>query len=240
MDYQTDIRDVLPAVRVPTLVLQRTVARAEESRWIAGQIPGARLVSLPGRDHMLLSGNTDAVVDEMERFLTGTVQTSPQLDRVLATVLFTDLAGSTRHLTRVGDRGWADLVGQHHAIVRGLLAAYRGQENDTAGDGFFATFDGPTRAVRCAQEIVRSLQPLGLTVRAGIHTGECETADGKATGIAVVVAARVMAQAAGRQILVTSTVKDLVAGSGLIFATAGARELKGLPGMWQLYTVADG
>jgi len=154
-------------------------------------------------------------------------------------VLFTDLVDSTGHLTRVGDRGWADLVRQHHAIVRGLLATYRGQENDTAGDGVFATFDGPTRAVRCAQEIVQSLQSIGLAARAGIHTGECETADGKAAGIAVVVAARVMARAAGGQILVTSTVKDLVAGSGLIFAAAGAHELKGVPGTWQLYTVAD-
>jgi class 3 adenylate cyclase len=239
MDYETDIRQVLPTVRVPTLVLQRTPARAEESRWIAGQIPAARLVSLPGPDHMLLSGDTDAVVDEIERFLTGTIRTAPQLDRVLATVLFTDLAGSTRHLTRVGDRGWAELVGQHHAIVRELLNTYRGRENDTAGDGFFATFDGPTRAVRCAQEIVGSLQPLGLAVRAGIHTGECETADGKAAGIAVVIAARVMAQATGGQILVTSTVKDLVAGSGLTFAAAGAHELKGVPGMWQLYAVAN-
>lgn len=239
MDYQTDVRHVLPAVRVPTLVLQRTAASAEESRWIAGQIPGARLVSLPGPDHMLISGNTDAAVDEIERFLTGTVQTAPQLDRVLATVLFTDLVESTRHLARAGDRGWADLVSQHHAIVRGLLKTYRGQENDTAGDGFFATFDGPTRAVRCAQEIVRSLQPIGLEVRAGIHTGECETADGKAAGIAVVVAARVMARAAGGQILVTRTVKDLVAGSGLIFGAAGEHQLKGIPGTWQLYTVAD-
>ena len=178
-------------------------------------------------------------MDQIERFLTGTVQTEPQLDRVLATVLFTDLVESTRHLARAGDRGWADLVGQHHAIVRGLLKTYRGQEIDTAGDGFFATFDGPTRAVRCAQEIVWSLQPIGLAVRAGIHTGECETADGKAAGIAVVVAARVMARAAGGQILITSTVKDLVAGSGLTLEAAGEHELKGVPGTWQLYTVVD-
>jgi class 3 adenylate cyclase len=239
MDYQTDVRHILPAVRVPTLVLQRTAAAAEESRWIAGQIPGARLLSLPGPDHMLISGDTDVVVDEIERFLTGTVHTAPQLDRVLATVLFTDLVDSTGHLTRVGDHGWTDLVTQHHAIVRDLLTTYRGQENNTTGDGFFAIFDGPTRAVRCAQEIVRSLQPIGLAVRSGIHTGECEKADGEAAGIAVVVAARVMARAVGGQILVTSTVKDLVAGSGLVFAAAGAHELKGIPGTWQLYTVAD-
>lgn len=240
MENQTDIREVLPAVRVPTLVLQRTAASAEESRWIAGQIPAARLLSMPGPDHMLISGNTDAVVDEIERFLTGTVRTTPQLDRVLATVLFTDLVESTQRLIKAGDRGWADLVGQHHAIVRGLLTTYRGSENDTAGDGFFATFDGPTRAVRCAREIVQSLQLIGLAVRAGIHTGECETADGKAAGIAVVIAARVMAQAAASQILVTSTVKDLVAGSGLIFTAAGAHELKGIPGTWPLYAVLDG
>ena len=240
MENETDIRQVLPAVRVPTLILQRTAASAEESRWIAGQIPAARLLSMPGPDHMLISGNTDAVVDEIERFLTGTVRTTPQLDRVLATVLFTDLVESTQRLINAGDRGWADLVGQHHAIVRGLLTTYRGSENDTAGDGFFATFDGPTRAVRCAREIVQSLQLIGLAVRAGIHTGECETADGKATGIAVVIAARVMAQAAASQILTTSTVKDLVAGSGLIFTAAGAHELKGIPGTWPLYAVVDG
>ena len=160
---------------------------AGESRWIAGQIPAARLLSMPGPDHMLISGNTDAVavVDEIERFLTGRVRTTPQLDRVLATVLFTNLVESTQRLINAGDRGWADLVGQHHAIVRGLLKTYRGWENDTAGDGFFATFDGPTRAVRCAREIVRSIQLIGLAVRAGIQAGECETADGKAAGIAV-------------------------------------------------------
>jgi class 3 adenylate cyclase len=146
---------------------------------------------------------------------------------------------STQYLARVGDRGWTDLVTRHHAVVRDLLKTYRGQEMDTAGDGFFATFDGPARAVRCAQEIVHSIRPLGLEVRAGIHTGECEIADGKAAGLAVVVAARVMARAAGSQVLVTSTVKDLVVGSGLSFAAAGTHELKGVPGTWQLYSAAD-
>jgi class 3 adenylate cyclase len=240
MENETDIRQVLPAVRVPTLVLHRTAASAGESQWIAGQIPAARLLSMPGPDHMLIAGDTDAVVDEIERFLTGTVRTAPQLDRMLATVLFTDLVESTRQLVKAGDRGWADLVSQHHAIVRGLLTTYRGRENDTAGDGFFATFDGPTRAVRCAREIVQSLRPIGLAVRAGIHTGECEIADGKAAGISVVVAARVMAHAAASQILVTNTVKDLVAGSGLIFTTAGDHQLKGVPGTWQLYAVMEG
>jgi class 3 adenylate cyclase len=229
MDYETDIRHVLPALRVPTLVLNRRADSAEESGWIAAQIPGASLVHLPGRDHMLISGDTDAAIDEIERFLTGAVRSAPQLNRILATVLFTDLVESTRHLARVGDRGWAELLDRHHAIVRDLLKTYRGQEVDTTGDGFFATFDGPARAIRCAQEIARSLRPLGLEVRAGIHTGECEIADGKAAGIAVVVAARVMAQAVGGQVLVTNMVKDLVAGSGLTFAAAGAYELKGVP-----------
>jgi len=178
---------------------------------------------------MLISGDTDAAIDEIERFLTGAVRSAPQLNRILATVLFTGLVESTRHLARVGDRGWSELLDRHHAIVRDLLKTYRGQEVDTTGDGFFATFDGPARAIRCAQEIARSLRPLGLEVRAGIHTGECEIADGKAAGIAVVVAARVMAQAVGGQVLVTNMVKDLVAGSGLTFAAAGAYELKGSP-----------
>jgi class 3 adenylate cyclase len=188
---------------------------------------------------MLISGDTDAAIDEIERFLTGAVRSAPQLNRILATVLFTGLVESTRHLARVGDRGWAELLDRHHAIVRDLLKTYRGQEVDTTGDGFFATFDGPARAIRCAQEIARSLRPLGLEVRAGIHTGECEIADGKAAGIAVVVAARVMAQAVGGQVLVTNMVKDLVAGSGLTFAAAGAYELKGVPDTWQLYTAID-
>jgi class 3 adenylate cyclase len=153
--------------------------------------------------------------------------------------LFTDLVESTRRLTAFGDRGWADLMQRHHAVVRELLKTYRGQEMDTAGDGFFATFDGPARAVRCAQEIVRSLRSLGLGVRAGIHTGECETADGKAAGLSVVVAARVMARAADGQVLVTNSVKDLVAGSGLTFAAAGTHELKGIRDPWRLYAAVN-
>jgi class 3 adenylate cyclase len=188
MDYETDTRHILPALRVPTLVLNCRADSAEESGWIATQIPGVSLVDLPGRDHMLISGDTDAPIDEIERFLTRAVRSAPQLNRILATVLFTDLVESTRHLARVGDRGWAELLDRHHAIVRDLLKTYRGQEVDTTGDGFFATFDGPARAIRCAQEIARSLRPLGLEVRAGIHPGECEIADGKAAGIAVVVA----------------------------------------------------
>jgi class 3 adenylate cyclase len=239
MDYETDVRQVLPAIGAPALVLNRRASSAEESRWIAAQIPGARFVNLPGDDHMLISGDTDGAVDEIERFLTGAVRTAPELDRVLATVLFTDLVESTRRLTAVGDRGWADLMQRHHAVVRELLKTYRGQEMDTAGDGFFATFDGPARAVRCAQEIVRSLHSLGLGVRAGIHTGECETADGKAAGLSVVVAARVMARATDGQVLVTNTVKDLVAGSGLTFDAAGTHELKGIRDPWQLYAAVN-
>lgn len=236
MEVATDVRDVLPAISCRTLVIRRgPLQPVEEAAWIAGQIPSARLLEMPGSDHMLISGDTDAVIDEVERFLTGAVHTAPVLDRVLATILFTDLAASTEQLARLGDHDWAELIRRHHAVVRGLLETYRGRELDTAGDGFFAVFDGPARAVRCAQQIVEDVSRLGLVVRAGVHTGECEVVEEKLAGLAVVVAARVMALAAPGTVLVSSTVKDLTAGAGIELIDAGSHQLKGVPGSWQLF-----
>jgi class 3 adenylate cyclase len=241
MEAATDVREVLPAISCRTLVIRRgPLQPVDEAAWITGQIRSARLLDLPGPDHMLLSGDTDGVLDEIERFLTGGLHTAPVLDRVLATILFTDLVASTEELARLGDHGWTELIARHHAVVRGLLATYRGRELDTAGDGFFAVFDGPARAVRCAQQIVEDVSRLGLTVRAGVHTGECEVLETKLAGLAVVVAARVMALATPGTVLVTSTVKDLTAGAGIDLIDAGNHELKGIPGSWQLFTAAPG
>jgi class 3 adenylate cyclase len=205
-----------------------------EGRYIAAKIPGAKFVELPGADHWISAGDVDALADEIEEFLTGT-RTHAAPDRVLATVLFTDIVGSTAVATELGDRRWRDLLEQHHAVVRNELARARGREVDTAGDGFFASFDGPARAVRCAKAIVDGVRELGLDVRSGLHTGECELVDGKVTGIAVHTGARVAAQAGPGEVLVSSTVKDLVAGSGLEFQDRGVHELKGIPGEWRLY-----
>lgn len=237
MDAATDVRDVLPAISCRTLVIRRGPLKPmEEAEWIAAQIPSARLLDLPGPDHMLISGDTDSVMDEIERFLTGELHTAPVLGRVLATILFTDLAASTEQLAQLGDHHWTQLIKRHHAVVRELLDTYRGRELDTAGDGFFAAFDAPARAVRCAQQIVEVVSRLGLAVRAGVHTGECEVLDAKLAGLAVVVAARVMALATPGTVLVTSTVKDLTAGAGIELSDAGVHQLKGVPGSWQLFT----
>jgi class 3 adenylate cyclase/alpha-beta hydrolase superfamily lysophospholipase len=238
---ELDIRPVLPTIQAPTLVLHRQgdpVERVEAGRDFAQRIPGARFVELAGNDWPVWAGDQKALFDAIESFLRGIREEEAELDRVLATVLFTDIAGSTRKATAVGDRAWRELVEHHHAVVRALLGRYRGVEQDVAGDGFFATFDGPARGVKCAQAIVDAVRPLELEVRAGIHTGEVGTAGGKVTGIAVNVAARVAALAKPCEILVSQTVKDLVAGSGLRFDDRGPRELKGVEGAWQLYAVA--
>jgi pimeloyl-ACP methyl ester carboxylesterase len=242
MNTNIDTRAVLPAISVPTLVLHRTGdlnVKAAEGRWIADQIPGARYVELPGDDHLAWVGDTDALLDEVEEFLTG-VRRAPSPDRVLATVLFTDIVGSTERLTQVGDRRWREMLDEHHRLVRRELERYRGREIDTAGDGFLSTFDGPARAIRCARAISDSVRPLGLEVRAGLHTGECELVGNRIAGIAVHTGARIVALARPGEILVSSTVKDLVAGSGIEFVEHGEHELKGVPGRWQLYAASPG
>jgi class 3 adenylate cyclase len=241
MNTQIDVRDVLPTIRTPTLVLHRVDdrdAKVEEARWIADHIPGARLVELEGDAHTLWGGDTDAIVDEIEEFLTG-VRPHRQADRVLATVLFTDIVGSTERATELGDSRWRELLNAHHAQVRKQLDRFRGHEIDTAGDGFFATFDGPARAVQCATAIRDAVQSLGMEIRAGVHTGEVQLTDGRVTGIAVHLGARVAGLAGSGEVLVSSTVKDLVAGSGIAFEERGTHVLKGVPGEWRLYAVAD-
>jgi class 3 adenylate cyclase len=238
--FETDIRDLLPTVRVPTLVLTRGLDAGGEgspATYVADRIPGATLMRVEGGDFPKWLGDQATTVDEVRSFLTG-VRVGPEPDRVLATVVFTDIVGSAEIVAGRGDAGWRDLVERHHAVVRRLLETYRGVEIDTAGDGFFATFDGPARGVRCAQAIRDAVGALGMEVRAGVHTGEVDVGGEKATGIAVVIGARIASRASPGEILVSSTVKDLVAGSGLEFVDAGEHELKGVPGAWRTYTLA--
>jgi class 3 adenylate cyclase len=239
MNTAIDTRSVLPTISVPTLLLCRAGDRdvsVEEERWIAGQIPRSTFVELPGDDHLPWLGDTDALLDEVEVFLTGE-RRRPDPQRWLATVLFTDIVDSTATAAALGDRHWHDLLERHHALVRRELDRFGGKEIDTAGDGFFATFDGPARAVRCASAIEEAVGELGLEVRAGVHTGEVEMVDGKVGGIAVHIGARVAHEAGAGEVLVSSTVKDLVVGSGLRFREHGRTTLKGVPGDWQLYVV---
>lgn len=238
MNRGIDVRPALQAIHVPTLVLARDGDLAfpvEETKWVADQIRGARFVSFPGADHFFWVGDQDQLLDEIERFVGSVRDEEADLDRVLATVMFTDIVGSTARAAELGDKGWREIVERHHGVVRALLGRFRGTEVDTAGDGFFATFDGPARGVRCAQAIAGAVRDLDLEVRAGVHTGEVETIAGKVGGIAVNVGARVAALAGPSQVLVSSTVRDLVSGSGLVFADAGEHELKGVPGIWHLY-----
>jgi class 3 adenylate cyclase len=238
MNSRIDVRHVLPTIRVPTLVLHRSGDRdsqLEEGRYIADHIPGARFVELAGEDHIPWI-DADQIVDEVEEFLTG-VRRGPEHDRVLATVLLTDIVGSSERAAELGDRRWRELLEAHHAAVRNELARWRGQEMDTAGDGFFAIFDGPARAVRCACAVRDRLHALGLEIRAGLHTGECEVIGGKVGGIAVHTGARVAAEAAPGEVLVTGTVRDLIAGSGIELENRGIHALKGIPGEWQLLAV---
>ena len=237
MNSAIDIRSVLPAIHVPTLVMHRIGDRSvtvEEGRWMAEQIPEARFVELSGDDHMPWVGDQDSILDEIQEFLTGD-RPEREPDRVLATVLVTDIVGSTAHAARLGDRAWSDLLTRHHAIVRKELERSRGCEVDTAGDGFLATFDGPARAVGCACRIRSAVQQLGIDIRAGLHTGEIEVEGGKVRGIAVHTGARIAATAQPGEILVSSTVKDLVSGSGLEFADRGMHALKDIPRPWQLF-----
>ena len=240
MNVDIDIRGVLPSIRVPTLVMNRTddpVANVDAARDLASHIEGARFVEIAGNMHPFFHGpEAETVTAEIQEFVTGS---RPALggDRALATVLFTDIVDSTRKASELGDRAWRDLVERHHRVVRDLLARSRGIEMDTAGDGFFATFDGPARAVRCAMAAAEAVRPLGIEIRAGVHTGEVETIDAKAGGIAVIIGARIAGSAGASEVLVSSTVKELVAGSGLTFEEAGEHELKGVPDPWRLYRV---
>jgi len=235
---ERDLRGVLPSIRVPTLVLHRAgdrFIRAGNGRYLAEHIPGAKYVELPGEDALFV-GDTEMLLGEMEEFLTGT-RPVPEIDRVLATVLFTDIVGSTERAATLGDRAWRTLLDTHHGIVRQELERHRGREIKTVGDGFLATFDGPARAIRCACAIRDELRSLGIEIRAGLHTGECELLNDDVGGIAVHIGARVVATAAPAEVLVSSTVKDLVAGSGLRFVDRGVRSLQGIPGEWRLFAV---
>ncbi|MDR7419776.1 MAG: adenylate/guanylate cyclase domain-containing protein [Armatimonadota bacterium] len=240
MNAAIDVRPVLPTIRVPTLIMHRTGDRTlsvEHSRLLARAIPDARYVEMPGDDHLPWVGDQDAILDEVEEFLTG-VRHGPDPDRVLATVMFTDIVGSTEHAARLGDRRWRDLLDSYYAQVRRELIRFRGREIDTAGDGVLATFDGPARAVRCACEIGRSVKSLGIKVRSGLHTGEIELMGASVGGIAVHIGARVAALANPAEVLVSSTVKDLVAGSGIEFDDRGVHALKGVPDTWRVFAVA--
>jgi pimeloyl-ACP methyl ester carboxylesterase len=238
MNSRIDVRHVLPTIHVPTLVLHRSGdrdSRLEEGRYVADRIPGARFVELTGEDHIPWL-DADQIIDEVEEFLTG-VRRGPESDRVLATVLLTDIVGSSERAAELGDRRWRELLEAHHALVRGELARWRGREVDTAGDGFLATFDGPARAIRCACAIRDGLHALGVEIRAGLHTGECEIIGGKVGGIAVHTGARVAARAAPGEVLVSGTVRDLIAGSGIELEDRGVHALKGIPGEWRLLAV---
>jgi len=238
MNSELDVRHILPSIHVPTLVLHRRDDKisVRHGRYLAEHIPGARFVEFAGADHLLSIGNSNAILDEIEEFLTG-VRHPPEHDRMLATIMFTDIVSSTERAHELGDRKWLELMDQHNALVREELARFRGVEMNTTGDGFFAIFDGPARAIRCALAISDRVEQLGIQIRAGLHTGECEMIGNKVGGIAVHIGARVMAYSGANEVLVSSTVKDLVAGSGIRFVERGVYELKGVPDEWHLYTV---
>jgi class 3 adenylate cyclase/pimeloyl-ACP methyl ester carboxylesterase len=243
MYLEVDVCAVLPLIRVPTLVMHRTQIEGldiRNGRYLAEHIPGARMVELPGRDFAPPIGDTDRLFAELESFLKEVVEGRPweaEPDRVLATVLFTDIVDATARAAELGDRAWRELLHKHHDTVRSQLGRFRGKEMDTAGDGFFATFDGPARAIHCACAIRETVRELDLDVRAGLHSGECELVDGKAGGIAVHIGARVASLAEPGEVLVSSTVKDLVAGSGIDFTDRGEHQLKGIAEAWRLFTV---
>jgi class 3 adenylate cyclase len=237
--FEIDVRDVIPSVGAPTLVVHARgdrVCLVENGRYLAEHIRGARYIELESDDHLPWYADAEVVAGEIQQFLTG-VREPVDPDRVLTTVLFTDIVGSTEQASELGDRRWRDLLELHHSRIRAELERFRGREIDTAGDGFLAAFDGPARAIRCACAAVEAIAGLGIEIRAGVHTGECEVLGDKLSGVAVHIGARVAGQAAPGEVLVSSTVKDLVAGSGIVFEDRGTAELKGLPGPWRLYAV---
>lgn len=234
---QTDVRHVLPAIRVPTMILHRTgdrPVRVENARYLAERIAGATFVELSGSDHLPWLGDVDALLDNVREFLTGE-RAAPESDRILTTILFCDIVDSTRRAVELGDQEWKQLLLRFYAVVDGKLHHFRGRKLDTAGDGLFAAFDGPARAARCGAALVDAVRTLGLRLRVGVHTGECEVLGEKYSGIAVHLGARVASAAEPGQVLVTSTVKDLVVGSGIRFEDLGSRALKGVPDEWRLY-----
>lgn len=237
--FKFEVRAILAAIRVPTLVLHRrdnAYIRADNGRYLAEHITGARFKEVPGTDHLYHVGETGIILDAIQDFLTGRHEAAEE-DRVLATVLFADIVSSTELAAQLGDRAWRDLLEGYYGVARREVAQFRGREIDTAGDGFFATFDGPARAIRSACAIRDAAASIGLTVRTGLHTGECEKLGEKVGGLAVHIGARVAAQAQPGEVLVSGTVRDLVAGSGIRFADRGTRTLKGVPGEWRLYSV---
>jgi pimeloyl-ACP methyl ester carboxylesterase len=243
-NYEIDVRHVLPSIHLPTLILHRvgdSTVPVEAGRFLAKHIPRAKYVELPGEDHLLQAFDPetlDRLIDEIEEFITG-ARSGPEPDRVLLTVLFTDIVGSTERAAAIGDRRWRELLDGYLGVARRELERLRGREVDVAGDGLFAVFDGPARAIRCAGAIRDAVPALGLEVRAGLHTGECELAGSKVSGIAVHTGARIVAAARPQEVLVSQTVRDLVAGSGIRFDDRGSHVLKGVPGEWRLFAVAS-
>jgi class 3 adenylate cyclase len=240
-NYQIDVRHLLATVQAPTLILHRVgdnVVPVASGRYLAERIPGAKYVELPGNDHVVVDNESqDVIADEIEEFITGERHHLAEPDRVLATVMFTDIVRSTERATELGDARWSELLAGHFSVLRKELATFRGHEVKTAGDGLLATFDGPARAIRCARAMHERLRPLDLKMRVGLHTGECDLSGSDVSGIAVHIAARVAALAGPDEVIVSSTVKDLVAGSGIQFAARGAHTLKGIPGEWLLFAV---
>lgn len=237
---EPDVRPILSTIKIPTLILHRSensYVRVGHGRYLASHIAGSKYVELPGKDHSFYSGDSGALLAAVQEFLTGRKEL-PDDDRVLTTVLFTDIVGSTEHAMQLGDRAWCDLVERYYLLVRREVARFRGREVDTAGDGFFAIFDGPARGVRCALTVRDSVRQLGLEIRAGLHTGECQLIGDKVRGIAIHIGARITSAATPGEVLVSRTLKDLVAGSGLLFVARGTYFLKGIPGEWQLFSAS--
>jgi class 3 adenylate cyclase len=241
MSRTVDVRSMLPRIAVPTLVMHRTgdrVVEVENGRYLAERIPDARWVELAGEDFILWAGDMDTIADEMEEFLTGR-RIGSEATRIVATVMFTDVVGSTARAGALGDRAWSDLLRAHDSRLRAELHRFGGHEIDTAGDGFFASFASPTAAIRCAQAVQATVREIGVEVRIGLHTGECEVAGEKLRGVAVHIGSRVAGKAHAGEVVVSQTVKDIATGTGFVFEDAGEHELKGIPDRWHLYRVVS-